>query len=356
MTTLRRAWIFFFCLPLPLIAQQSPPSGGALSPPAPLRATSRETTLDVVASNKAEQPVAGLEQQDFELLDNKRPQKILSFQAVQHAAPDNPVKAILLVDTVNASFSQLSSERIQLEKFLMQNGGHLPMPVSIVFFSDKGINTQPEASTDGKTEVAFLDQNETSLSVISRAQGISGDYDRIARSLRALRAVAVENLSAPGRKLFIWVSPGWPIPPQPAIDLGPKEKEQIFNTIVTISGLLQVGRITVYSVDPLGTSEAGGLHTDRYKDFMNEIKNAGQAEVGNLALGVIATQSGGRVLYGSNDIGGEIASCLQDADAFYILTFAMPPADDTNEYHHLQIKIDKPGLKARTRSMYYAQP
>ncbi|MGC2160572.1 MAG: VWA domain-containing protein [Silvibacterium sp.] len=356
MKTLRYAWIFLCCLPIPLIAQQSSPAAGAPNQPVPLHAPSRETTLDVVVVDKAETPVAGLQQQDFELVDNKRPQKILSFQAVQRATPGNPVEAILLVDTVNASFSQLSSERIELEKFLMQNGGHLPVPVSIVFYSDKGINTQQGASSDGKTEIAFLDQNETSLSVLTRAQGVSGDFDRIARSLQALRTVAVQNLNTPGRKLFIWVSPGWPIPPMPVVDLGSKEKQQVFDTIVTVSGLLQVGRITVYSVDPLGTEDAGGIHADRYKDFMNEIKNAGQAEVGNLALGVIATQSGGRVLYGSNDIGGEITRCLQDADAFYTLTLNMPRADRPNEYHRLEIKIGKPGLKARARTMYYAQP
>jgi VWFA-related protein len=358
MNAFKHVWILFVCASLPVFAQQDSPSAKISNQPAPAALSSlpRQTTLDVVVTDKAEKPIPGLQQSDFTILDNKQPQNILSFQAVQEAAGNPPIKAILLVDTANASFSALSSERTLLENFFAQNGGHLPMPFQIVFFSDAGINTQQGASPDGKAELAFLNQNDTALRVVTQAQGVPGAFDRISRSLRALRTVAVDNLNTPGRKLLLWISPGWPIPPQPAVDLGSKEKQQVFDTIVSISGLLQVARITLYSVDPLGTADAGGLEANRYKDFMNQIKAAGQSEVGNLALGVIATQSGGRVLYGSNDLGGEITSCLQDANAFYTLTFATSRADHPSEYHHLEIKVDKPGLIARTRVMYYNQP
>jgi hypothetical protein len=55
-------------------------------------------------------------------------------------------------------------------------------------------------------------------------------------------------------------------------------------------------------------------------------------------------------------VAGEIAACVADANAFYVLSFDALPGDGPNEYHALDIKIDKPGLAARTRSGYYAQP
>ena len=79
-------------------------------------------------------------------------------------------------------------------------------------------------------------------------------------------------------------------------------------------------------------------------------------QFGNLALQVLAAQSGGRVLNSNNDVAGEIAACVADANAFYVLSFNGLPGDGPNDYHALEIKIDKPGLKARTRSGYYAQP
>jgi hypothetical protein len=82
---------------------------------------------------------------------------------------------------------------------------------------------------------------------------------------------------------------------------------------------------------------------------------ANHTQAGNLALQVVAYQSGGRVLNSSNDIAGEIASCTTDANAFYVLSFDSAPPDGPIQYHGLEVKLDKPGLTARTRTGYYAQ-
>ena len=52
----------------------------------------------------------------------------------------------------------------------------------------------------------------------------------------------------------------------------------------------------------------------------------------------------------------QIASAVADANSFYVLTFEGLVGDGPNEYHSLEIKLDKPGLKVRTRTGYYAQP
>lgn len=71
---------------------------------------------------------------------------------------------------------------------------------------------------------------------------------------------------------------------------------------------------------------------------------------------VLSIQSGGRVLNSSNDIVRLIASCLADAKASYSLSFDSPPADHPDEYHNLEVRVNKPGLTVRTRTGYYAQP
>ena len=83
---------------------------------------------------------------------------------------------------------------------------------------------------------------------------------------------------------------------------------------------------------------------------------AKQGQIGNLGLQVLASQSGGRVLNSSNDVAGEIATCVADANGSYVISFDSLAGDGPNEYHALDIKIDKPGLTVRTRSGYYAQP
>jgi hypothetical protein len=93
-----------------------------------------------------------------------------------------------------------------------------------------------------------------------------------------------------------------------------------------------------------------------YMQFSKGVKSVRQAEYGHLALQVLAYQSGGRVFNSGNDLASEIAKCVADANAFYVLSFHGVAGDGLDEYHALEIKIDKPGLAARTRSGYYAQP
>jgi hypothetical protein len=90
------------------------------------------------------------------------------------------------------------------------------------------------------------------------------------------------------------------------------------------------------------------------------VKAPSQAYPPNLALSVLAVQSGGLVLNESNDIpaamANEIAKSAGDSRALYVLTFHASDADHSNEYHTLEVKIDQPGATARTRTGYYAQP
>ena len=92
-----------------------------------------------------------------------------------------------------------------------------------------------------------------------------------------------------------------------------------------------------------------------WQSFTKGIDSPRQADWGDIALQVLAFQSGGQVLNGSNDIAGELHQCLADAQAYYEISFA-PSSDQPPEpYHRIEVRIDKPGLTARTLQGYYAQ-
>ena len=75
-----------------------------------------------------------------------------------------------------------------------------------------------------------------------------------------------------------------------------------------------------------------------------------------MALGVIATQSGGLALDSSKDIAAQLQECIADAVVYYEISFVPPLSDRPNEYHQLEVHVAKPGLTARTRQGYYTQP
>ncbi len=350
-------WICLLCsCCLSAFAQQdSQANTSQAAASSPSSAASHLITLDVVVADQFGHAVPGLQQQDFSLLDNKLAQKIVSFHALAGglASDDPPVEVILVVDEVNTSFQQVVIVRQEIEKFLNQNGGQLARPVSILFFTDSGAAaTTP--SKDGKAVLAELNQHKQPLRNTSRAQGGYGAIERLNSSVRTVGQLADFEAKRPGRKLVIWMSPGWTFLASPRVQLSSKDEQALFRTVVSLSDALQRAHITLYNVNPAGSG--GNALKSYYKSFVKGVTTAKQVEAGNLALQVLAYQSGGLILNSSNDLAGEIATCVSDANAYYVLTFEAAPGDGPNEYHALEVNIDRPGLEARTRTGYYAQP
>jgi VWFA-related protein len=203
--------------------------------------------------------------------------------------------------------------------------------------------------------VDALNSNQSGLRAIGRSQGFYGAEDRVQISLSTLEKFASHLATEPGRKLLIWISPGWPLLSGSDVQLTEQNRKWLFQNVVKLSTELREAGITLYSVDPMGMEDAGSFRTFFYEGFLKGVPSADKVQNGNLGLQVLAAQSGGRVFTSSNDITSLLVSCLQDAKVFYTLSFDSPPADHPNEYHGLQIKIGKPGLAARTRTGYYAQ-
>jgi VWFA-related protein len=319
--------------------------------------------LDVVVTDRSGKPIPGLAEKDFVVRSNGNPQKILSFRAVGGVAgtdqlqpPKTPVKIILMVDEVNTTFDRVAYERGQIKKFLSQNGGKLDQPLSLGFFSDTGTEIQNHPTQDGNELLAAFDQHETSLRTIRRSTGFYGAEERLDLSLNTLSKLAAAEAQEPGRKMIIWISPGWPLLSGPGVDLSNKQQQQLFGTIASVSTALRQARITLYSIDPLGLADAGGTRVFYYKEFLKPVTAVRNVQVGSLGLQVLATQTGGLALNSSNDITAQIDQCIADANAFYTLTIDAAPADKPNDFHSIDVKVETPGLTARTRNGYYAQP
>jgi len=351
--------LFCYFVSFSAFAQQNG-SPGAVAPQSekvvPSRGGGRRISIDVVVTDKSGKPVPGLRQQDFALLDDKQPQPILSFHATDESSQgDPPVQAIFIIDAVNTGIQGVGIQRQQLEKFLRQNDGQLPIPMSLVFLADKSTEVQPVPTRDGKALANALDSSPSALRIIGRSQGFYGGVDRLQISLRALDGLIAYEARQPGRKLLVWLSAGWPLLSGPGVELTAKDQEFLFSTVVRLSSAMRDAGITLYSVDPAGMSDAGSPRTFYYETFLEGVRSANRVQNGNVGLQVLAAQSGGRVLNSTNDIASAVAACLADARTFYTLSFDSPVADHPNEFHSLQVKVDKHGVTARTRMGYYAQ-
>ncbi len=93
-----------------------------------------------------------------------------------------------------------------------------------------------------------------------------------------------------------------------------------------------------------------------FEQFLKGVSKPNQAYPGDLGLQVIAIQSGGLALTSRNDIAKSLEDCVAGSAPYYEISFEPAPPVGPNEYHHLEIHLAKPGLTARARQDYYAQP
>ncbi len=318
--------------------------------------TPRHLLLDVAVTDNSGRLIPGLQQQDFSLFDNKQSQTLTGFRAIQGDSPQTPLEILFVIDEVNTGFQTVARARDQIHEFFARDAARLARPASVAFFSDKGVVIGKAPTTDGNALISQMDENEHTLRVGRRSQGAYGAMERLQTSVRALQQIAGYESKRPGRKLVIWISPGWALLSGPRIELTNKNEEAILHLVIDVSHQLRDAHITLYSVDPLGMADAGGTRTTYYKAFLKPVNKPNQVQLGNLALQVLATQTGGLALNSSNDIAGELAHCVADAGTYYELSYDPTPAGDSTDFHQIEVKLAKPGLTARTRYGYYPQP
>jgi hypothetical protein len=111
--------------------------------------------------------------------------------------------------------------------------------------------------------------------------------------------------------------------------------------------ILRDARVTLYAVDP------AGLVVDPIAKYGNE-------EVlldpfgGNYDFSRLARATGGKSLYGRNDVDAEIGKSADDGMNFYTLTYRPTTgAMDPQKFRKIAVTVDRPGLTATTRLGYY---
>ena len=282
----------------------------------------RPIQLDVVVTEKSGAPVSGLQLEDFTLLDNDVPQTITSFEAVEGRQTD--VEVVLVIDAVNVEGRELAIAGEEVKKFLKADQGRFGYATTFAVLTETGIQFHLGFSKDGKAISSALDHFK-----IPRRSMTAARFDS---SFKGFAQLLAEERERPGRKLIVWVSPGWPVV-QHTLDA--KQRQNIFENVVEISNQLREGQITLYSVDPSGTADTEPGLTDpptihlrpsgqpAYRGGPN---NSSEVELGHLALPVIAVQSGGLALHSGNEMVSALRRCVAGAGTYYKISFNPPRA------------------------------
>ena len=313
--------------------------------------------LDITVTDHYGSPVPGLKADDFTLLDNGQPQKLVSFRAHDEASnkANEPVEIILLVDALNLPTEQAAIAEQEAEKFLRENQGRLKYPAMVYRLTDKGLWASLQPSTDGNAlaaEIASRSQSRTSRYTPPDTDDLPqiGSYPvkRNFLSRQALGMITIEARRRPGRKLLFWIGPGWPV------NSGGQQAsfDEIFDEIVEFSTRLREARINLFRVTALAIGEGNPAN----EGYVRAVLHAKDAVFSDMTLNALALKSGGLLLDPTWKIKNPIDKTVEDAGDYYTLTFDPPRAEMPDEYHELKVTVDKPKVAVRTNSEYYDEP
>lgn len=343
-----------------------------------LKRVTRAVILDVVVTDKAGRPVSALGTADFTLFEDGQPQTIASFEASAGAGPapdphaghaskeSSPVprpelaQVILLLDEMNTSFKDLAYARYCVEKLLRKDGGQLQQSTALMALTDQGLKLLQDSTRDGNALWTSLDRHSPQLPW--RLNGnVYGASERLGISLGALAEIAAAGEGSTVRRNIIWISPGFPI--LSGLAITPESRGKAFEAIRKLSDKLLRARVTIYTVDPRGVPEASSLSTlssaspsafnATYFQIFSQTNNPA---FGDLALQHFARETGGRSLWGHNNIDAEVAGSIAEGTNYYTLSYYPSNSLFDGTFRKIAVTLHRPGLTARTRDGYFAMP
>ena len=320
---------------------------------APLSATDpvvREglLSIDLVVADSAGNPVSDLAPLDFTLLDNGRPAKIRTWRS--SAASEPAPELIFVLDTIKLSSQQLTQTESAIVQFLQRNGGLLEDPCFLYRLTRDGLFSSSKLTRDGNLLAKEVEQHKSPRTVWRSVrndgpnllrEGVGGSQPNTL-SLRALGSIAIDQREIRGRKVVVWISPGWSV----------NSGEIGFDEATELSTRLREARIMLDNVNVWPNPD----QTFNYHDYIEAPRSQKDMQPAKLALQVIATHTGGLVLDSSGDLDRDIERCVEEVRSFYTLTFNPPHTYQMDEFHDLRVRVDRPALTVRAPTGYYNEP
>ncbi len=344
----------------PSAAPFPPDTSGA--PVQTLHVTAREVVVDVMVTDAQGAPVHGLQQSNFTVQENGRPQFIHSFREISSTIPvaeppapvlprgvytnsqstpaSGPVN-ILLLDAIHSSPAEM------IHTLQAASGYISAMPkgtkVAIFWLSESGLHLMQGFTSDPATLIRSL--HNTSIVVGSEQEHHTTDW----YTIDALNQIAAYVAGIKGRKNLLWFVIGMPVdlmrdggygwsqPGNQPPDMG------MVHRLMDVYERFTAEQIAVSPIDPVGVRTPSA--------------NGRPAALGlnTLKVEAVAEQTGGEAFYNTNDLKTAIAKAVDDQSHFYTLSYVPQNQKDDSRYHTIKVAVDQPNLHLVYRQGYNAE-
>lgn len=351
-----------FCLLLTALAAavtisaQSNPSPQASS--GTISATTRAVLLDVVVRDRNDQPIHGLTAKDFQVIENDHPESIASLEesVADPARPDEDAQILLLVDEMNSESEDVGYVRHCLRKLLLTGNGRLPVPAGLLALTNDGLVVLHEPTRDGQSLWTALEHHRTALPW-RQLGGFYGQMERMDLSFGALHEIAMSAVGSRSRRALVWISPGFPL--SATIILTSETQRYISEAIRRLSDELLRARMSIYTIDPRVAMPAiSGVSTTDLglQQGFELLEHHRDFTVQDLTLPRFAAETGGRSVWGRNDIDAQVLDTAKDESNYYTVLYYPSNRNFDGKYRSIEVKVNRPGVAVRSRTGYFAMP
>jgi len=371
-----------------------------------VKITTNLVQLDAVVTKDGKQ-VTDLTPDDFELLEDGKPQTITNFSYISvvgpaSSAPSKPVTkdknappvppaivrredvrrtVAIMVDDLGMSFSSVSVVRRQLRKYIDEELS--PNDLIAIIRTGGDVGALQQFTNDKRVLATAVDHirwnacSRVGVHVFnpvgapplreSTGYGVCGQepQDSIRASLRIFDFVLDGMKFLPGRKSMVVLSDDLPISTRMAGEEpygadSPINLEAAFHK-VTEKAIRSA--VVIYTADTRGLQYTGLTAADKVAfpprnvvqpdSVLVGVRNARSSAMfdGRQGADLLSQETGGFLNMNSNDFG--LKKVMTDQQGYYLIGFR--PADETfdRRFHALKVRVKQPGLTVRTRSGFY---
>lgn len=380
------------CAVSPLPAQQDSEqqalTQAADSPDVIFHSNVRRVILDVVVTDSNDQPVRGLSRDDFSIKEDGKPQTVLSFDAHDFNEVPKPLPAlpslpsntwvnvpavaekgplyVLLYDMVNMEMDDQPTARKQLLKFISDKP---PGARFAIFVFSDGLKLVQGFTADQNLLYAAMDPKSPRPHVPKIfLYGDSYGKGSVLSIVSVFTEIAHFLEGLPERKNVIWITGSIPTTILPTANLNPNVEAVSYNDdIKEAINAMARSHVAVYPVDVRGaviTHVASRPQSGPGGAAMTTTTDSPALDASYSTEGDIATATGGRAFYSTNDVSGALAQATEAGANYY--TFSYSPSNQKYDGRERKIQVDllkhnssrhdffKSGYRLAYRRSYYA--
>ena len=390
-------------LAAPLHSQTKPQSTPSATPT--IKVETRVVLVDVVVTDRKGAAIPGLRQQDFQVLENGKPQSISAFdehknnptppvdlpvlppnlQSNRIAVKSGDSVNVLLIDMLNTQPWYQKDVYNQVARYLET----VPAGTQLAIFTlnvqqlrlVRGFSTDtsapsPELGTKDSgavPESAWLNQTpsrtaaelkglanmimmQASPAAVDAVKQYLGEEvserasDRTELTLQAFQHLARYLSGIPARKNVIWFADSFPITFIPEDKShAPKHQEHVQQTC----DMLTAAQVAIYPIS------AHGIESDPTFQVTDLLGNTRESMLYNQATSQIAAEgiaqeTGGRAFYNTNGLDVAMAKAMDEGSHYYTIAYAPANNKTDGKYRRIEVRISDREYKLSFRRGYYA--